>query len=186
MKLKTLGTRSWLALAAAALTAALGSDAARAATEDVQIKFTGRYVPLSCTVQAGAETMTVTLPTVSVQSLSAPGNTAGSTRFEIPIECVGTPATVRAYFQSGPTSDMTGRLNPQAVSPGVAAQGVQVELLNESGSVIRVGDRDSVTPIDADGVSGPLLLVYYARYYGTGGATAGQVSTYVNYVLDIP
>ena len=124
MKLKTLGMRSWLALAAAALTAALGSDAARAATEDVQIKFTGRYVPLSCTVQAGAETMTVTLPTVSVQSLSAPGNTAGSTRFEIPIECVGTPATVRAYFQSGPTSDMTGRLNPQAVSPGVAAQGV--------------------------------------------------------------
>jgi major type 1 subunit fimbrin (pilin) len=61
-----------------------------------------------------------------------------------------------------------------------------VELLNESGSVIRVGDKESVTPVEADGSGTPVNLVYYARYYGTGGARPGVVNTYVSYVLDIP
>ncbi|WP_313623407.1 fimbrial protein [Achromobacter sp.] len=186
MKLKSNAPRARSFLAMPMLATALIAGAAFGATEDVQIRFTGRYVPLSCNVQSGAETTTVKLPTVSVQSLASPGDVAGSTRFEIPIECEGTPGTVRAYFLAGPTSDANGRLDPQDASPGVAATGVKVELLNESGSQIRVGDRDSVTPINATGDGGLLNLVYFARYYGTGGATAGVVNTYVNYVIDIP
>lgn len=186
MKVTTFGPHARSSLALPILAAALASGAVHGATEDVLIKFTGRYVPLSCSVQSGAETITVKLPTVSVQSLDSPGDVAGSTRFEIPIECEGTPGTVRAYFLAGPTSDANGRLDPQDASPGVSATGVKVELLNESGSVIRVGDKDTVTPINAAGDDTALNLVYFARYYGTGGATAGLVNTYVNYVLEIP
>lgn len=172
-------------LAALVLPALLVSGSASGASEDVHIQFTGRYVPLSCNVQSGYETLTVPLPTVSVQSLASPGDVAGSTRFEIPIECEGTAGAVRASFAPGVSVDADGRLIPQDAAPAVAAQGVRVELLNESGSVIRVGDLDSVTPT-AVAAAGPVTLVYYARYYGTGGARPGVVNTYVNYVLDIP
>lgn len=185
MKLKSDARRSCLRLAAVILPVLLASGAAGAA-EEVRIQFTGRYVPLSCDVQSGYETLTVPLPTVSVQSLSSPGDVAGSTRFEIPVECEGTVGKVRASFLAGASVDPDGRLIPQYEGQGDAAQGVRVELLNESGSVIRVGDPDGATPVDADGSGTPVNLVYYARYYGTGGARPGVVNTYVHYVLDIP
>jgi major type 1 subunit fimbrin (pilin) len=186
MKLKSDARRSRLRLAAMILPALLGSGSAFGASEEVRIQFTGRYVPLSCNVQSGYETLTVPLPRVSVQSLSSPGDVAGSTRFKIPVECEGTVGKVRASFRPGASVDSDGRLIPQDTGQGDAAQGVRVELLNESGSVIRVGEPDSVTPVDADGSGAPVNLVYYARYYGTGGARPGVVNTYVNYVLDIP
>ncbi|WMD20240.1 fimbrial protein [Achromobacter seleniivolatilans] len=186
MKCKALRLFSRSSTVALLAAATLVPGGAFASTADVHITFAGRYVPLSCNVQAGSEAITVELPTVAARSLASPGDVAGATRFEIPIECEGTIGTVRAYFQAGVTVDANGRLIPQDASPGVAAQGVRVELLNESGSVIRVGDKTSVTPISADGSEGILQLVYFARYYGTGGATAGVVNTYVNYVLDIP
>ena len=186
MKLKSDARRSRLRLAALILPVLLVPGAASGASDEVRIQFTGRYVPLSCNVQSGYETLTVPLPTVSAQSLSSPGDVAGSTRFEIPVECEGTVGKVRASFLAGASVDPDGRLIPQDAGQTDAAQGVRVELLNESGSVIRVGDPDSVTPVDADGSGTPVNLVYYARYYGTGGARPGVVNTYVNYVLDIP
>lgn len=186
MKLKSDARRSRLLLAAMILPVLLVPDAVFGASEDVRIRFIGRYVPLSCNVQSGYQTLTVPLPTVSVQSLSSPGDVAGTTRFEIPVECEGTVGKVRASFLAGASVDADGRLIPQDVGQANAAQGVRVELLNESGSVIRVGDPGSVTPVDADGSGAPVNLVYYARYYGTGGARPGVVNTYVNYALDIP
>jgi len=164
--------------------AVLCTGSASAAADDVRITFSGRYVSLSCHVQNAS--IDVLLPTVSAQSLSAPGDVAGATRFDIPIECEGAPGTVRASFDAGPNVDASGRLRPQDVSPAATPQDVRVELLNADGTVIRVGDKTSVTPIASTGIGGVQNLTYFARYYATGRATPGLVETYVTYTLDIP
>ncbi|EHK67709.1 fimbrial protein [Achromobacter arsenitoxydans] len=172
------------ALAAGLLAMALSSGGAGAASEAVNLRFIGRYVPLSCYIREAS--IDVALPTVSTQSLSSPGDVAGSTRFDIPIECEGAPGQVRAYFEAGPTTDASGRLNPLDMSPAPTPSGVQIELLNGDGTVIRVGDRTSVKVVNITEGVATLNMPFYARYYGSGGATPGVVRTYVTYVLDIP
>jgi len=163
--------------------AALCAGSASAATDDVRITFSGRYVPSSCHVQNAS--IDVFLPTVSTQSLAALGDVAGATRFDIPIECEGAPGMVRAYFEAGPTVDASGRLRLLDMSPAATPREVQVELLNADGTVIRVGDKTSVTPVATTGAGGIQNLTYFARYYATGSATPGRVETYVTYTLDI-
>lgn len=167
-----------------ALAAALVAGSAGAASEDVHITFSGRYVPLSCFVSQTS--ITVVLPTISTQSLAAPGDVAGATRFDIPIECDGTPGAVRAYFEAGPTVDASGRLNLESVAPSATPQGVQIELLNADGSVIRVGDKASIVPVAVPAGNTAFSLLYFARYYATGSATPGIVKTFATYTLDIP
>lgn len=155
-----------------------------AASDDVHIRFSGRYVPLSCYVREAS--IDVFLPTMSVQSLGSPGDVAGATRFDIPIECEGTPGTVRASFEAGPYVDASGRLNLLDASPAATPQEVQIELLNADGSIIRVGDKSTVKTVASTGSGAVQNLTYFARYYATGAATPGVVKAYVTYTIDIP
>lgn len=166
-------------LAASAL--ALGSVAAHAADGTVTIN--GMVTDQTCKVSANSKDITVTLPTVGVGSLATAGTTAGRTPFTINLEnCKA--GQVSAFFETGGNVDAaSGRLNNTG-----GAQNVQVQLLSDSSVVIPVLANATQAPVTTkatvanDGDSA--ALNYYAEYYATGAATAGNVATSVQYTIN--
>lgn len=166
-------------LAASAL--ALGSVAAHAADGTVTIN--GMVTDQTCKVSANSKDITVTLPTVGVGSLATAGTTAGRTPFTINLEnCKA--GQVSAFFETGGNVDAaSGRLNNIS-----DAQNVQVQLLSDSSVVIPVLANATQAPVTTkatvanDGDSA--ALNYYAEYYATGAATAGNVATSVQYTIN--
>lgn len=166
-------------LAASAL--ALGSVAAHAADGTVTIN--GKVTDQTCKVSANSKDITVTLPTVGVGSLATAGTTAGRTPFTINLEnCKA--GDVSAFFETGGNVDAaSGRLN----NTGTAGN-VQVQLLSDSSVVIPVLANAAQAPVttkatvakDADSAA----LNYYAEYYATGAAKAGDVATSVKYTIN--
>lgn len=166
-------------LAASAL--ALGSVAAHAADGTVTIN--GKVTDQTCKVSAESKNITVTLPTVGVGSLATAGTTAGRTPFTINLEnCKA--GQVSAFFETGGNVDAaSGRLN----NTGTAGN-VQVQLLSDSSVVIPVLANAAQAPVttkatvakDADSAA----LNYYAEYYATGAAKAGDVATSVQYTIN--
>lgn len=166
-------------LAASAL--ALGSVAAHAADGTVTIN--GKVTDQTCKVSANSKDITVTLPTVGVGSLATAGTTAGRTPFTINLEnCKA--GDVSAFFETGGNVDAaSGRLNNTG-----GASNVQVQLLSDSSVVIPVLANAAQAPVttkatvakDADSAA----LNYYAEYYATGAATAGNVATSVKYTIN--
>lgn len=166
-------------LAASAL--ALGSVAAHAADGTVTIN--GKVTDQTCKVSANSKDITVTLPTVGVGSLATAGTTAGRTPFTINLEnCKA--GQVSAFFETGGNVDAaSGRLNNTG-----GASNVQVQLLSDSSVVIPVLANAAQAPVttkatvakDADSAA----LNYYAEYYATGAATAGNVATSVKYTIN--
>lgn len=166
-------------LAASAL--ALGSVAAHAADGTVTIN--GKVTDQTCKVSANSKDITVTLPTVGVGSLATAGTTAGRTPFTINLEnCKA--GQVSAFFETGGNVDAaSGRLNNTG-----NASNVQVQLLSDSSVVIPVLANAAQAPVttkatvakDADSAA----LNYYAEYYATGAATAGDVATSVKYTIN--
>ncbi|MFT4066109.1 fimbrial protein [Paraburkholderia sp.] len=149
----------------------------------VRLNFTGTYVGTTCTL-IGSPDMTVTLPTVSTQSLSTAG--AGAKDFTIMMKCASGETGARVYFESGPTTDpVTGHLNPQTVSGATSASNVQIKLANADGSPIKVGDRSTMKIIPITSTE-PTPATFFASYYPTGKVTAGTVSTFVTYVIEMP
>lgn len=166
-------------LAASAL--ALGSVAAHAADGTVTIN--GMVTDQTCKVSANSKDITVTLPTVGVGSLATAGTTAGRTPFTINLEnCKA--GDVSAFFETGGNVDAaSGRLNNTG-----GASNVQVQLLSDSSVVIPVLANAAQAPVttkatvakDADSAA----LNYYAEYYATGKAGAGDVATSVKYTIN--
>lgn len=166
-------------LAASAL--ALGSVAAHAADGTVTIN--GKVTDQTCKVSANSKDITVTLPTVGVGSLASAGTTAGRTPFTINLEnCKA--GQVSAFFETGGNVDAaSGRLNNTG-----NASNVQVQLLSDSSVVIPVLANAAQAPVttkatvakDADSAA----LNYYAEYYATGAAKAGDVATSVKYTIN--
>lgn len=124
------------------------SGIARAATSaSVTVNFSGDYIGSTRNV-LGSSDMSVTLPTLSAQLLTAAGQTAGETVFTIPIQCDSETTGVRTYFENWAATDpTTGNLNPQDVTGQSTAQNVQVSLRNPDGSPIKVGDRSTVAVV---------------------------------------
>ena len=166
-------------LAASAL--ALGSVAAHAADGTVTIK--GMVTDQTCEVNANSKDITVTLPTVGVGSLGSAGTTAGRTPFTINLEnCKA--GDVSAFFETGGNVDAaSGRLNNTG-----GASNVQVQLLNDSSVFIPVLANATQAPVTTKATvaseGGSAALNYYAEYYATGVATAGDVATSVQYTIN--
>ena len=166
-------------LAASAL--ALGSVAAHATDGTVTIN--GKVTDQTCKVSANSKDITVTLPTVGVGSLATAGTTAGRTPFTINLEnCKA--GDVSAFFETGGNVDAaSGRLNNTG-----NASNVQVQLLSDSSVVIPVLANAAQAPVTTkatvakDGDSA--ALNYYAEYYATGAAKAGDVATSVQYTIN--
>jgi major type 1 subunit fimbrin (pilin) len=160
-------------------------DVSAELSPSVTLNFTGIYIADTCTVVSSPD-MTVTLPTISTQSLNTAGQTAGAKVFTISMQCASGVTGALVYFESGPTTDPgSGRLLPQATDGTTSASNVEVMLENADGSPIKVGDRNTMKVISVN-PSGPTPANFIAKYYATGPTTPGMVSTFVTYVIQMP
>lgn len=162
---------------------------ASAFAADGTITINGQITNTTCSVSVngGNNDATVTLPTVSASSLAVAGATAGMTPFTISLsKCSGTSLkTASTYFEPGSYVDSTtGRLNIDSAVQNAATH-VQVQLLNASRNAIVAGATadNSQNNIPVDISSGNGKLNYFAQYYATGTATAGSVTTQVDYTM---
>ncbi|CAD6555488.1 F17A fimbrial adhesin [Escherichia coli] len=156
---------------------------------DGTITFNGKVVDQTCSVTTGSKNLTVTLPTVSSNSLTSNGEVAGLTPFTISLEGCTSPASagaenVKAYFEPNATTDYDSH-NLNIASGSGNATNVQIQLLNADGTTPILLGTDSagqaVTPVAINGTN--VTLRYNAQYYATGQATAGNVSATVNYTI---
>ena len=159
---------------------------AQANAADGTITINGLVTDKTCDITTPqGKDFTVTLPTVSKQTLAANGQTAGRTPFQINLsDC--SEGKVATYFEPGSTVDFnTGRLNNQDTA---GAQNVQVQLLGENNQFIPVlaaganGAQANSQWVDVV-EGGSADLNYYAEYYATGASTAGPVTTSVQYTI---
>lgn len=154
---------------------------------DGTLTFTGKITDSTCKISNPGPSFTITLPTVSTTTLSATGNVAGRTPFQLTLtECSVTNVT--AYFEPGSTVNASNwRLNNQ-VATG-AAQNVQIQILNSAGTLIQIkaggtdGSQSGSEWVNVTTLSGSANLIFAAEYYATGATTAGLVSTSVQYTL---
>lgn len=161
----------------------LGSAAAHAA--DGTVTITGKITDKTCSIDAKSKDLTVALPTVSVTSLAASGQTAGRTPFTINLTGCS-EGKVATYFEPGDTVDFSsGRLNTTG-----GATNVQVQLLGDNNQVIPVLAKTAGTQLNSQEVSvsagGSAALNYYAEYYAKDKTTAGDVKTSVKYTIVYP
>ncbi|MDS7928283.1 fimbrial protein [Acinetobacter sp. V102_4] len=159
-----------------------------AQAEDGTITINGSVTDATCKISTPAGThFNVTLPTVSKQTLFNVGSTAGRTPFQINLENCS-EGKVATYFEPGPTVDFnSGRLLNQNTA---GAQNVDIQLLGSNNQVIPVlaaAVAEGAAQTNSQWVDvvegGSVDLNYYAEYYATGAATAGEVNTSVQYTI---
>ncbi|VXB20541.1 Major fimbrial subunit SMF-1 [Burkholderia sp. 8Y] len=172
-----------------ALIAGLLSIAAGGAfASDGTITFNGALTASTCTINGNgtsSKDFTVTLPTVSTSTLTASGQTAGATSYNIALSAcapVTTTSKAAVFYEAGSTVDPAdGRL---IVATG-GAQNVKLELLNQDQTPIKAGySRDLQNSKPADISSGAATLNYEVRYYATGATSAGAANSSVVYSID--
>lgn len=169
------------ALVAVLGTVAFAPQAAHAV--DGTITFTGQVNATTCQVGAGSPvSIAVALPTVSTTALSASGQLAGYQSFNISVtKCAaGTKATT--YFEQGQNTLADGNLKNTAVGGSNA----EVRLFNSDQATqillnAAAGAQQSQT-VTTNG-SGAGTLNYWAAYYAPAAATAGAVSTSVQFTM---
>ncbi|MNF04700.1 Fimbrial protein [compost metagenome] len=89
------------------------------------------------------------------------------------------------YFEpSHPNVNVDGRLN-NTVAAATAAHNVDVQFLNNAGLPINLRDGSGNTQtITVAAAGGGGTLSYFAQYYATAPATAGDVQSAVTYSLE--
>jgi major type 1 subunit fimbrin (pilin) len=150
------------------------------------VTFNGKLIAETCKLATGSEDITVTLPTVSTQSLAQAANEGGSKSFDISVtDCPVAIKKVAAHFDAvGSTgyNAATGNLTNNATTS--AASNVEVRLYNTDGTAVAVGSTGS--SFDVDSNSNTAKLTYLGGYYATGVTTAGNVTAKVQYTLSYP
>lgn len=162
----------------------MGMSSAYAA--DGTITINGLVTDKTCDITTPqGKDFTVTLPTVSRQTLANAGDVAGRTPFSINLaNC--SEGKVATYFEPGATIDFgTGRLNNQDAT---GAKNVQVQLLGSNNQFIPVlaagatGAQTNSQWVDVV-EGGQADLNYYAEYYANAASTAGKVTSSVQYTI---
>ncbi len=167
--------------------AALASMTFAANAADGTITFNGLVTDKTCDITTPqGKDFTVTLPTVAKSSLPNAGATAGRTPFTINLsKC--TAGNVATYFEPGATVDFaSGRLVNQAAAN--AAGNVQIRLLGSNSQFLPVlaagaGIAQANSQWVAVAADGSASLNYYAEYYATAAASAGEVTSSVKYTI---
>jgi len=154
---------------------------------DGTITFNGEVTDKTCTIATpqGAD-FTVTLPTVSRNTLANAGQVAGRTPFSINLtQC--SPGNVATYFEPGATVDLgSGRLNNTATANPATL--VQLQLLGDNNQFLPVvtagaGSAQANSQWVTVAADGSADLNYFVEYYATGAATPGEVTSSVKYTI---
>ncbi len=169
----------------AALATGMGLGVSNAQAYDGTITFAGVVTSQTCTVNGngtGSHDFTVTLPAVSASALSAATAVAGRTPFNISLSaCSAGSGNVHTLFESASNIDpATGNLT---LNTG-GASNVEIQLLNSDYSAIALNRGDSTQNSKSTKITaGTATLNYFAQYYATGLASAGNVATSVLYTM---
>ncbi|VEA64110.1 Major pilin [Serratia plymuthica] len=175
------------AVLALAVSAATISSFSAQAT-DGTITFNGKVTDQTCTISTpGGKDFTVTLPTVSASTLATQSATAGRTPFAINLtQC--SKGQVATYFEPGATVDFnTGRLINQAQTD--SATNVQIQLLGSNNQFLPIlaaganGAQNNSQWVTVATEGGSADMNYYAEYYATNAAGAGDVTSSVQYTI---
>jgi major type 1 subunit fimbrin (pilin) len=170
------------------IASALGLAAVGAHAADVgdgTLTINGKLTAATCTVSGNGQgkDFTVTLPTLSAQTLSSAGATAGSTGFSIALtNCTPATGNVHTFWQYGANTLADGNLKNNG-----SAGNVEVQLVDYNGTPATIdvskadGAQNSHTVAIASGAAN---LKYAAQYVSpAGSATAGDVTTSVTYSM---
>jgi len=190
-------------LLSAALIAGLGiaAFAASAATPSGTgtITISGRITSASCSVSVNGQgnSATVALPTVQTTDLSASGTATGFTAVSFVLTgCAAatsdpagltTLAQVRPYFEQGPTTDLTTGFLKNSAAAATKAGNVEVMLSTSADTTgkLDLSKGPGLQNAGAATLASNPTFTYYAAYVANGApATAGNVSTSVQYTLD--
>jgi len=155
---------------------------------DGTINITGSIVGTTCTVTGNdtGSNVKVQLPTIAASNLAAANQVSGTTPFSIGLSgckngAANATGAVKAYFETGPNVDLaTGRLK---VTGTGTATNVQLELLNDNGSSIKIGDSSTITGTTFD-TEGKATLNYRVQYHATGVVVGGSANSSVTYSLN--
>lgn len=152
---------------------------------DGTISFTGDISTTSCTISVAGSgnNGVIRLPSISTKALPSALATAGATPFSISLSgCTGSATQAAVWFENDSNVNASGRL----VNSGTATN-VDVAIYNLNSSThIPIGQTS--TTFGSSGAAftisnGNTTLHYLARYYAIGIATAGTVTTSVNYTV---
>lgn len=154
---------------------------------DGTITIQGRVTNQTCSVMAGSDDLTVTLPTVGVNAFNSAGQggrVAGRTPFAIELQgCnVAAGSYVSAYFE--PSDGVTNNLlNNTAAAEAVA--NVRVQLLNSQFQPILLsnGTASTQNSTKVEVNSATPVLNYFAQYYADGQVNPGEVHAQVHYTI---
>lgn len=157
----------------------------QAHASDGTITFTGNIAATTCTISVagGSSSGSISLPTISTKALAVTSATAGSTPFTVSLSgCTGAATQAAIWFENDSNVNSSGRL----INTGTASN-VDVAIYNTaSSSHILIGQTASTFGSSGTAFpisSGNATLNYLARYYARGVATAGTVTTSVNYTV---
>jgi len=134
---------------------------------------------LTCTVAAGSQNFTVTLPTVSTAALPSVASTAGRTPFNINLNCPTGGAETSITFASNTASGTTGVMTSTATG-GSSSRAVGVQLLDADGVPMAFNTAQDL----GTSPTGSWALPFYAQYYRTSGTfRAGTVTATATFTL---
>lgn len=154
------------------------------AAPDGTVTITGKVVDQTCTLGGTNGNYTVVLPTVGKSTLATSGTTTGDTKFTINLTSCPTGNIAVYYDNTNANINTAGRLNNAATSN--AATNVNVELLNSAKTPINLTKDRGTQGALAVASTGSANIDFFARYYATGAATAGDVSTTATYYVVYP
>lgn len=135
----------------------------------------------TCKIETDSKNRTVTLPTVGKANLSSAGQTAAPVPFSITLkECNAVDAEKSALLFSGATAGQS--YLPNTASNGKATNvGIQIVKADGAGTPIKVdgsqanSEKAPDTGKEQNGTVIQPRFDYFAHYYATGAATAGDV-----------
>lgn len=153
----------------------------QASADRGQINFQGELRSSTCAVSNENGNPQVQLPVIDTSELRREGSVAGPILFRLEVEnCPPGLSEISVHFE-GQNISPEGRLN---VAEG-GAENVQLQLLNNQQQPMDLAaakGSQNVQRIDVQ--DGRANLAFFVRYYSTGNATPGPVSSNVQYSLD--
>ncbi len=181
-------------LAVLSASVVLASFAQVATANEGKINFEGGVSDTTCTVVVNKQTndATVKLPIVSSKLLKVEGSTAGRTFLNFQLSDCSSASTLaskaKVFFSAGGNITPEGHLRNTAQTN--ATKNVELQILNKDGKVMDLslgtGAQGAIGEdlvADANGI-GTAYLSHFVQYISQGDATAGGLTSSVDYEID--
>jgi len=171
----------------------LASLAQVATANEGKIDFEGGVSDTTCTVVVNKQTnnATVKLPIVSSKLLAAKDSTAGRTFLNFELSDCSSASTLASkasvFFVAGDNITREGHLENTAKTN--ATTNVELQILNKDGDVMDLslgtGAQGAIAEniVDASG-KGSAYIRHFVQYISKGNATAGGLTSSVDYEID--